>query len=57
MVGSIGALNRPDNVPTSAFDAILSMAVIRLHDRQDQFDNLTEQRISTGFPDHQGEPQ
>jgi len=36
---------------------ILAMAVIRMHDRQDGLDNLTEQSVSTGCPDYQGEPQ
>ena len=36
---------------------ILAMAVIRIHDRQDGLDNLTEQSVSTGCPDYQGEPQ
>ena len=46
-----------EHSPAAIVGAILAMAVIRLHDRQDQLDNLTEQSVSTGCPDYQGEPQ
>ncbi len=51
------ALKLTERPPAAIVGAILAMAVIRLHDRQDQLDNLTEQSVSTGCPDHQGEPQ
>ncbi|MDN4016144.1 hypothetical protein [Zwartia panacis] len=43
--------------PAAIAGVILAMAVIRMRDRQDGLDNLTEQSVSTGCPDHQGEPQ
>jgi hypothetical protein len=51
------ALKLAERSPAAIVGAILALAVIRLHDRQDQLDNLTEQSVSTGCPDHQGEPQ
>ena len=51
------ALKLTERSPAAIFGAILAMAVIRLHDRQDQLDNITEQSVSTGCPDYQGEPQ
>ncbi len=47
----------PERSPAAIVGVILAMAVIRMHDRQDGLDNLTEQSVSTGCPDHQGEPQ
>ncbi len=49
------ALKLSEHSPAAIVGAILAMAVIRLHDRQDQLDNLTEQSVSTGCPDYQGE--
>jgi len=43
--------------PAAIVGVILAMAVIRMRDRQDGLDNLTEQSVSTGCPDYQGEPQ
>ena len=43
--------------PAAVVGVILAMAVIRMHDRQDGLDNLTEQSVSTGCPDYQGEHQ
>jgi hypothetical protein len=47
----------PERSPAAIVGVILAMAVIRMHDRQDRLDNLTEQSVSTGCPDYQGEPQ
>ena len=47
----------PERSPAAIVGVILAMAVIRMHDRQDGLDNLTEQSVSTGCPDYQGEPQ
>ena len=47
----------PERSSATIVGAILALAVIRMHDRQDVLDNLTEQSVSTGCPDHQGEPQ
>ncbi len=47
----------PERSPTAIVGVILAMAVIRMHDRDDGLDNVTEQSVSTGCPDYQGEPQ
>ena len=47
----------PERSPAAIVGVILAMAVIRMRDRQDGLDNLTEQSVSTGCPDYQGEPQ
>ncbi len=41
-------LKLTEGSPAAIVGAILAIAVIRLHDRQDQLDNLTEQSVSTG---------
>jgi hypothetical protein len=41
-------LRLPERSSAAIVGAILAMAVIRLHDRHDQLDNLTEQSVSTG---------
>ena len=47
----------PERSPAAIVGVILALAVIRMRDRQDGLDNLTEQSVSTGCPDYQGEPQ
>ena len=49
------ALKLTERSPAAIVGAILAMAVIRLQDRQDQLDNLTEQSVSTSCTDYQGE--
>jgi hypothetical protein len=49
--------NRFEQSPALITGAILAIGVIRILDSQDALDNLTEQSVSTGCPDHQGETQ
>ncbi len=50
-------LNLAEGSQIAVVGAILAMAVIRLLEHQNLVDNLTKQSVSTGCPDHQGEPQ
>lgn len=40
--------DRPINSPTLIVGAILAVGVIRLLEREERLDNLSEQRVSTG---------